>query len=309
MSRMSPVPALPTALQGPRLSQIVYGTWRLFADPERADPSSLAERLQACAEMGMTTIDTAEVYGKYEVEVRLGEALRQRPGLRDELQIITKMGIYVPVPRHPERTVAYYDATAPRIVKSAEKSLRLLGTDRIDVLLVHRPDWLTPAEETARGLTQLLEQGKVLSVGVSNYSVAQFDALQACLAEPLVTNQLQLSLFHMDKVIDGTLSDYERRRVRPMAWSPLGGGRLFDEADATAARLRSACEEMSARYDNAPADALAIAWLLALPSQPRVVVGTNKIERVHSAARAASIQLTRQDWYALWEAAQGRRIP
>jgi predicted oxidoreductase len=308
MPAMSKVPLLEATPGGPRFSQLIYGTWRLLADAESADATSIAARLEACVELGVTTVDTAEVYGRYEVEERLGAALQQRPGLRDKLQIISKLGIYVPVTRHPERKVAYYDASAQRIVKSAEKSLRLLGTDHLDLLLVHRPDWLTPAAETAAGLSRLVEEGKVLAVGVSNYTIDQFDALQKCVPSTLVTNQIELSLFHMDPVVDGTLSGYERRGVRPMAWSPLGGGRLFGETDV-AGRLRRACEEMAPRYGHVSADAIAIAWLLALPSRPWVVLGTNKIERVRSASAASSIELSRQDWYGLWEAAQGRRIP
>ena len=293
----------------PPFSRLVCGTWRLFDDPAAAAPQALAARLEACVELGITTIDTAEVYGKYEVEAHLGAALRHSPGLRAKLQIVTKCGIYVPDARHPERKVAFYDATAERIVKSAEKSLRLLGTDHLDLLLIHRPDWLTPADETAAGLERLLRDGKIRSAGVSNYSVAQFETLQSRLAAPLVTNQIELSLFRMEPMNDGILQQCERLRVRPMAWSPLGGGRLFREGDEAAARIRAACRDIALRYDDAPPEALAIAWILAMPAAPMVVVGTTKVERMRAAARAATIRLDRADWYRLWEAAQGRRIP
>ena len=290
-------------------SRLVYGTWRLLDDAAGAAPEPLAARLEACADLGLTTIDTAEVYGKYEVEAHLGAALRRIQGLRAKLQIVTKCGIYVPTARHPERTVAYYDASAARIVKSAEKSLRLLGTDHLDLFLIHRPDWLTPADETAAGLERLLREGKILSAGVSNYTVAQFETLQSRLSVPLVTNQIELSLFRMDPLTDGTLQQCERLGALPMAWSPLGGGRLFRKDDETAARIRAACRDIAPRYDHAPPEALALAWILALPSQPMAVVGTNKVERVRAAAKAASVRLNRADWYRLWEAAQGRRIP
>jgi predicted oxidoreductase len=292
-----------------RLSRVVYGTWRLLDDPSTAGPEPLAKRLEVCAELGLTTIDTAEVYGKYEVEDHIGAALRRAPGLRAKLQIVTKCGIYVPVARHPERKVAYYEATAAQIVRSAEKSLRLLGTDHVDLLLIHRPDWLTPADETAAGLDRLLRDGKILSAGVSNHSVAQFETLQSRLSVPLVTNQIELSLFRMDSMTDGTLQQCERHRVRPMAWSPLGGGRLFRDDDEAAARIRGACREMAPRYGHALPETLALAWILALPAQPMVIVGTNKVERVRAAAEAGSLRMERADWYRLWEAAQGRRIP
>ncbi len=293
----------------PAFSRLVYGTWRLLDEAASAAPEALARRLESCAALGLTTVDTAEIYGRYEVEERLGAALRLTPGLRAKLQIVTKCGIYVPVPRHPDRSVAYYDATAARIVSSAEKSLRLLGTDHIDLFLVHRPDWLTPADETAAGLDRLLRDGKILGAGVSNYSVAQFETLQSRLRVPLVANQIELSLFRMDALADGTLQQCERLGVQPMAWSPLGGGRLFRDGDDAAARIRAACAEIAPRYDHAAPEAIAIAWILALPARPMVIIGTNKIDRVREAAQAASIRLAREDWYRLWEAAQGRRIP
>jgi predicted oxidoreductase len=291
---------------GPELSRLVYGTWRLLDDVDGAAPERLLSRLQLCVERGITTVDTAEVYGAYEVEERVGAALRLDKGLRSKLEIVTKCGIYVPVPRHPDRKVAYYNASADRIVKSAEKSLRLLGTDYLDVLLIHRPDWLTPAAETAAGFERLLQSGKVRSVGVSNHDVAQFDALQNCLRQPLVTNQIELSLFHTAPLADGTLSHCERRGVKPMAWSPLGGGRLFRAGDETAARVRAVCAELAPRYGNAAPEALAIAWILALPSQPVVVLGTNKVDRIEASVAAMSIELAREDWFRLREAACGR---
>ena len=294
---------------GPCLSRIAYGTWRLLHDADAAAPEALASRLEACVDLGLTTIDTAEVYGRYEVEEHLGAALRHAPGLRDKVQLVTKCGIYVPAPGHPERTVAHYDATAARIVASAEKSLRLLRTDHLDLLLIHRPDWLTPADETAAGLERLVRDGKILGAGVSNFNVAEFETLQSRLNVPLVTHQIELSLFRMGALTDGTLQQCERLRIPPMAWSPLGGGRLFRHDDEAAVRVRAACVEMAPRYDQAPPEALVLAWILALPSAPTAVIGTNRMDRIRAAARATSIRLERTDWYRLWEAAQGRRIP
>jgi len=307
---MTMIPKVEMIPGGPAFSRLAYGTWR-WLDDAAATPEAGSARLEACADLGMTTVDTAEIYGAYEVEERLGAALRARPGLRQRLQLVTKCGIYIPTARHPERQVAHYNATTERIIKSAEKSLRLLGTDYLDLLLIHRPDWLTPADETAAALERLISDGKIRSAGVSNYTPGQFETLSSRMAHPLVTNQIELSLFHMDPITDGTLDQCERLRIRPMAWSPLGGGRLFREGDEASARIRAACATIAAQHGAADltADALAVAWILALPSAPVVVVGTNKIERVQRIAAAASLRLTREDWYRLWQAAQGRGIP
>lgn len=303
------VPTVPLSHAGPVLSRVVYGTWRLFDDPSSATPQHVLRRLEACAELGITTIDTAEIYGGYEVEELLGRALALAPGLRQRLQIVSKCGIYVPNARHPDRKVAFYNASSERLRKSCDKSLRLLGTDVIDLFLVHRPDWLTPAEDTARGLDALQAEGKIRSAGVSNYTTAQLELLSARAQRPLVTNQIELSLFQMAALTDGTLDQAQRLGMRPMAWSTLGGGRLFDPQDPAGARLRAAMASLRDKYGGADETALALAWVLALPSRPVAIFATNKLERLASAAQAASLQLDRQDWYLLWEAAQGRRVP
>lgn len=298
---------------GPQLSRLVYGTWRLLKEAAPPTPVALADRLQHCLDLGITSVDTAEVYGAYEVEELLGAALASRPGLRERLEIVTKLGIYVPNPRHPDRQVGFYDASAARIVKSVDKSLRLLQTEVIDLLLIHRPDWLSAAEETAAGLEQVVRAGKVRRVGVSNFDCHKFELLQSRLGLPLVTNQVELSLFQMAALSDGTLDQAQQLRRSPMAWSPLGGGRLFAADDEVAARLRPVLTTLGSKYAGpegpASASALALAWVLAHPSRPAAVVGTSRPERLAEAARASSLVLDRHDWYWLWAAAQGRRLP
>ena len=301
------IPRLAIAPQGPEFSRLVFGTWRMLSD--QPTPQEINRRLQSCLELGITTIDMAEIYGLYEVERALGEALALSPGLRDKLEIVTKAGIYVPCKQHPDRHTAHYDASGPRMVKSLEKSLRLLGADCVDLFLVHRPDWLTRADDTAGGLNQLLREGKIRAAGVSNYSAAQFDLLNSLMERPLATNQVEFHLLHMDPIYDGTLTQCEKAAILPMAWSPLAGGRLFDPLNEAAQRIAQAVEEMAVRYGGASLERLAYAWILAHPSRPLPIIGTNRIERIRSAAAAVDIRLQREDWYALWQAAQGRKVP
>lgn len=286
---------------------MAYGTWRLL--DTKPTPQEINRRLQTCVDLGITTIDTAEIYGLYQVEKALGAALALSPGLRDKLELVTKAGIYVPCSYHPERRTAHYNATGPRLLKSLEKSLQLLGTDRVDLFLVHRPDWLARGEDTAAGLNELLRSGKIRAAGVSNYSASQFDLLNAQMEQPLVTNQIEFHLLHPDPIHNGTLHQCEKLGVLPMAWSPLAGGRIFDSSNPAATRLAAAAKSLSSRYGSATLEQLAYAWILAHPSHPLPVIGTNKLERIQSAAQADAIVLEREDWYALWEAAQGRKIP
>lgn len=286
---------------------MVYGTWRMLNDG--ATIQELNRRLQRCVEFGITTIDTAEIYGKYEVEATLGQALALTPTLRDQLQIVTKAGIYIPNQYRPERRTPFYDASAQQLTKSVDKSLRLLGTDRVELFLVHRPDWLTSAEDTAVGLNQLRQSGKIRSAGVSNYNVHQFTLLNSLLDQPLATNQIEFHLLHTEPIHDGVLDQCQRQHILPMAWSPLAGGRMFDSVHPAAQRLATAAGELSAKYDGATLEQLAYAWIMAHPSRPLPVIGTNKLERIESAAQACNLVLEREDWYALWTAAQGRNIP
>ncbi len=301
------IPRTRLAPNGPEFSRLVYGTWRILDDAASTD--HLLRFLHRCLELGITTLDTAEIYGLYRVEEALGQAFKREPGLRDQFEIVTKSGIYVPCEFHPARRTAFYNAEAARLVKSAEKSLRLMGIEHIDLLLVHRPDWLTSADETAEGLNSLIRSGKVSNAGVSNYNVHQFELLNTRVEQPLVTNQVELNLLATDALHDGTLDQCQRHRIKPMAWSPLAGGRLMDEKTEAGQRLRKVATNLSAKYGDATLDQLAFAWILAHPSQPLPVIGTNKIERLEQTARAAEIELEREDWYALWTAAKGHGIP
>lgn len=303
------IPRVQISPKGPIFSQLVYGTWRVLDDSASATPQNMVARLHKCIELGITTIDTAEIYGLYRVEEFLGQALKLDSTLRNKLEIVTKSGIYVPCEFHPDRKTAFYNASAERLIKSAEKSMRFMGIDHIDLLLVHRPDWLTSAEETAAGLNKLLKDGKIRAAGVSNYNVHQFDLLNSLMDQPLATNQVEFHLLHMDPIYDGVFDQCQKQRVKPMAWSPLAGGRLMDPANEAGQRLRKAAEGLSAKYGGASLDQLAYAWILAHPSAPLPVIGTNKIERLESAAQAAAIKLEREDWYALWTAAKGCGIP
>lgn len=298
------------APNGPEFSRLIYGTWRILDEEDKSNctPQALISRFKACADLGITTLDTAEIYGTYHVEEAIGGALKVDPGFRDKIEIVTKCGIYIPCEFHPERKTAFYNVTAERIIKSTEKSLRLMGIDHIDLMLVHRPDWLTSADETAAGLNKLIKDGKIRSAGVSNYNVHQFELLNSRMDQPLVTNQVEFSLLHMDPIYDGTADQCQRLRVLPMAWSPLAKGALMAKTPETAA-LRTKCDEICAKYDNATLDQLAYAWIMAHPSTPLPILGTNKLERIQAAVKAASIKLDREDWYALWVAAKGHGIP
>lgn len=295
------------APNGPEVSAIAYGVWRLAEDAQGNSTARVRAKIDAALEAGITTFDHADIYGDYRCEGLFGKALAEAPELREQMEIITKCGIKAPCSALPDTHVKHYDATPQWIAQCVDRSLQELQTDYLDMLLIHRPDWLTSAQETAAGLADVMASGKVRSVGVSNYSTHQYALLSACLGNAPATNQVELNLLHMDAIYDGTLDQCQAANVHPMAWSPLAGGELFAN-DAANTKLVETLATMTKKYD-ASAEQIALAWVANLPSAPQVIVGTNRVDRIHAAAASADIRLERQDWYSLWVAAQGKDIP
>ena len=276
------MPRLPIAPKGPTFSRMVYGTWRILS--EQPTPQEINRRLQLCVELGITTIDTAEIYGLYEVERALGEALALSPGLRDKLEI-QQGGHLRAVQVSPRSPYGAYNASGPRMVKSLEKSLRFLGTDHVELLLVHRPDWLTRADDTAGGLNQLLREGKIRAAGVSNYHAAKFDLLNSRMERPLATNQVEFHLLCMDPIYDGTLAPMREGMHYAHGLEPSGG-----RAPVRSVQRGCAADRQSGGGNVRPLPRGVRGGVgLRLdpgggPSRPLPIIGTNQIERIRSAA-------------------------
>ncbi|WP_411279995.1 aldo/keto reductase family oxidoreductase [Gemmatimonas sp.] len=286
------------------LSPIVAGAWRL------ADWTwNAAERLawiEGCLDLGVTSFDHADIYGGYRVEELFGEALALSPSVRQRLQLVTKCGIRLCHPARSAHRIKHYDTSAPHIIASAEESLRLLGTDYLDVLLLHRPDPLMDADEVARAFDELRTSGKVRYFGVSNFSPAQYDVLQS--RTPLVTNQIEWHPLHRAPLTDGTLDHCQRRRIRPMIWSPLAGGTLFTGEEAAARRVRGMLQQIAIAR-GVSAATIAFAWLLRHPSRPIPIAGSGRLEAMREAVAATTIRLDAQEWTEIYTAGTGRDVP
>ncbi len=288
---------------------LVLGTWRFLDGPSPLSSADIRSLFEVSLASGIDCIDTAEIYGEYTVEAAIGKSLSESLELKEKLRFVTKAGIDIPSSEKSHAEVCHYNATAENLQACCEKSLRLLQLDAVDLFLVHRPDWLTPPEETARGLSEILDRGLAKHVGVSNYTIHQYETLDRLMDGRLTTNQVEFSPFHMDPIYGGTFDQCQQKGIRPMAWSPLAGGALFDAEDEAGKRVRACLEGMREFYDGASVDALVYAWIQATPSSPSVILGTSKAERIESAAQATQISLERQDWYRIWEAAQGTSVP
>ncbi|ENS4968206.1 aldo/keto reductase family oxidoreductase [Vibrio fluvialis] len=295
------------ASQGPEFSELVQGYWRLgewgMTAQERL--TFLKQHL----ELGITTVDHADIYGNYECEQLFGEALALEPSLREQLQIVTKCDIKLCSAKFPERKINHYDSSAAHIYQSVNNSLERLRVNEIDVLLIHRPDVLMDADEVAEAFTELHKVGKVKHFGVSNFSPAQFELLQSRLGKPLVTNQVEINPLNFDVAHDGTLDQMQMLRTRPMAWSCLGGGAIFNGDSEQAQRVRAVLEELREELGAESIDQVIYAWVRALPSKPLPIIGSGKIERVQAAVEALDLTLSREQWYRVWVASKGHGVP
>ncbi|WP_256741978.1 aldo/keto reductase, partial [Cronobacter sakazakii] len=258
------------APQGPTFSRLVMGYWRLMEWNYSA--RELVGFIEQHLELGITTVDHADIYGNYQCEAAFGEALRLAPHLRDKMEVVTKCGIATTA--KPENVIGHYITERAHIVQSAENSLRHLHTDVLDLLLIHRPDPLMDADEIAEGFLELHKSGKVRHFGVSNFTPAQFSLLQSRLPFTLATNQVEISPVHQPLLLDGTLDLLQQLRIRPMAWSCLGGGRLF--SDESFAPLRAELHQVAEETGAQTIEQVVYAWVMRLPSRPLPIIGSGE---------------------------------
>lgn len=295
------------APQGPDFSELVQGYWRTAE--WGMTPQQRLTFLKQHIELGITTVDHADIYGNYECEKQFGEALALEPTIREKIQIVTKCDINLCGSHTPQRKINHYDTSATHIHQSVNNSLERLGVSEIDVLLIHRPDLLMNADEVADAFTELYKVGKVKYFGVSNFTPRQFDLLQSRLGQSLVTNQVEINPLNFDVAHDGTLDQLQMNRIRPMAWSCLAGGDLFSGNSQQVIRVREELEAIRIELGAKSIDQVIYAWVRRLPSKPLPIIGSGKIERVQTAVDALKFELTREQWYRIWVASKGHGVP
>jgi predicted oxidoreductase len=282
---------------------LIVGYWRLLE--WGMTPQQLVAFIEHHLSLGISTVDHADIYGNYGCEAAFGDALRLAPALREKLQIVTKCGIATRA--KPEHQIGHYITEASHIMQSAENSLRHFCTDYLDLLLIHRPDPLMDADEIAEAFMALHQSGKVRHFGVSNFTPTQFTLLQSRLPFSLVTNQLEISPLEQSSILDGTLDQCQQVRMRPMAWSCLGGGRLFN--DPHYQPLRDELERIKQEIGASSIEQVVYAWVMKLPSRPLPIIGSGKTTRVTEAVAACHLALNRQQWFRIRKAALGYDVP
>lgn len=285
------------------LSRLVYGMWRI-ADDADTSPAHVRAKIDACLAQGITTMDQADIYGAYGAEAVLGAALKEDPALRDRIEIVSKCGIVAPMGRHADKTVKYYDTSRAYIEQAVETSLRDMGTEYLDLLLIHRPDPMMDPRETGAALDALVASGKVRAVGVSNFRPWDVELLESAMDTPLATNQIEISLKELAPFTNGDLAYHQRRNIPLMAWSPLGGGDLMTGQGPVAERL-----DRIAAAQGVDRAAVAVAFLLAHPAGILPVLGTNNVERIAKISDALKVEIDRETWFSLYEAGLGTEVP
>ncbi|MCY8488219.1 aldo/keto reductase [Bacillus atrophaeus] len=290
-----------------QFSRVIHGLWRLnewnYSDRE------LLQFIEWCTEHGITTFDHADIYGGYTCEKLFGRALALSPSIREKIELVTKCGIVIESPERPSHRSHHYNTTKSHILASAEQSLLNLNTDYIDVLLIHRPDPLMDPEGVAEAFQALKCSGKVKYFGVSNFKDHQYRMLESYLPEPLVTNQIELSAYELENIHDGTLDFCQEKRIAPMAWSPLAGGKVFSGEMDKDYRIRAALEAVQSEIGAASMDEVMYAWLFTHPAGIMPIVGSGKRERLSAAIDALKHKLSHEQWFRIYTSVQGYDIP
>jgi predicted oxidoreductase len=283
------------------VSPIAWGMWRFRGD----DVNAAQARVQAALDAGITLFDTADIYGPDNgepfgaAEALLGRVFQQAPSLRQRMVLATKGGIRLDVP---------YDSSTGYLCDAIDASLVRLGTERVELWQVHRPDILTHPQEVARTLEDAYHAGKIAAVGVSNFSVAQTAALVHYLTIPLVSQQPQFSPIFLEPAQDGLLDQAIMMGLTVLAWSPLAGGRLGQPDDD---RTRAVTALLDEKADEVGVNRAAVAysWIMAHPSRPIPIAGTQNVGRIGTIPQAFQVEWSRQEWYRIFETSLGKKLP
>lgn len=280
-------------------SRIIQGFWRLTEWDW--DIKSLEAFIQGCMERGVTTLDTAEIYGFGECETQLGRVFAKNPSMRNKIQLVSKTGIF------NKDGFKYYDTSYERIKKSCKESLQRLSCDYLDLYLIHREDPCFDPREAGRAMVELKKEGLVREIGVSNFDPFKFEALNEFTENQLCTNQIEWSPCCFEHIDSGMMDMLTQKSIHPMIWSPLSRGRIFTSQEAPFVNVRQKLEEIGNRHGVKP-EVIAFAWILYHPVKAMPIVGSSKLSRLDYAIKALDVKLERWEWYEIYTASGEKRL-
>ncbi|MQP23907.1 aldo/keto reductase [Flavobacterium sp. LMO8] len=287
-----------------KLSPIIAGVMNWGVWDKNLNANEMNHLIHLFLENGITTFDHADLYGGYTTEAAFGKALATSKIDRKNIQLITKCGIQYVSENRPENVIKHYDYSKEYIIWSAENSLKNLQTDYLDVFLLHRPSPLMQADEVAEAVEKLKAAGKILSFGVSNFTSSQTELLRQ--KTEVSFNQIQFSATNHEAMLDGSLDYMQLHKITPMAWNPLGV--VFRENTEQTQRLKLLFSKLVDKY-HVGADLILLAWILQHPANILPVAGTVNVARIQQLSKACSLQLEKQDWFAIWSESMGNKVP
>ena len=286
-----------------KLSPLIAGTMNWGIWQANFTTRQMADIIHRCLEMGITTFDHADIYGGYTTEAEFGSAFTESGIKRENIQLISKCGIQHTLGNRTNK-VKHYDYSKEYIIWSAENSLKFLQTDHLDLLLLHRPSPLMQADEVAEAAEKLKKDGKILQLGVSNFTNTQTDLIRS--RTEVYCNQIEFSATHFEPMLDGSLDYMQTHSIKPLAWSPMGC--VFKKENEQAIRLRQLLTNLEEKY-SASADVILLAWIMRHPAGVIPVTGSTNADRLKSQMSVTRITLELEDWFAIWTESMGNNVP
>jgi len=285
------------------LSPIIAGTMNWGTWDKNFSTVEMEYLIQFCLENGISTFDHADIYGGYTTEAQFGKAFLQSKIARERLQLISKCGIKY-IAENRNNKIKHYDYLASYITWSVENSLKNLETDYLDVLLLHRPSPLMQADEIAEAVIKLKSEGKIIDFGVSNFTASQTELIRQKIA--VSYNQVQFSATNFEPMIDGSFDYMQVYNIRPMSWNPLG--KVFRENNEQTRRLKELLAQLVEKY-HLGADIILLSWILKHPAEVIPIAGTVNSDRIEALKKATALELENEDWFAIWTASMGNKVP
>ncbi len=283
-----------------QISKVVAGTMSWGSWGQNFSKTEMADLMSFCVEHGIHTFDHADIYGHYTTEEAFGNAFEISGLRREDIQLISKCGIKLVSPNR-DHVLKHYDYRKQHIISSCETSLSNLKTDYLDLFLLHRPSPLMQTDEIAEAISTLLSQRKIRSFGLSNFTHMQTELIRSKI--PVLYNQISFSTTHHQAMLDGSLDYMQVHQIRPMAWAPLGSHFQKEPNDPKALFIK----KMAKNY-NTTEDVILYHWILKHPAQIIPVFGSTNKERILNLTKNLDLQLTQEDWFAIWENEMGYEV-
>lgn len=285
------------------LSPIIAGVMNWGIWDKNLNTQEMENMIHLCLENKISTFDHADIYGDYTTEAAFGKAFGASKIDRTKIQLISKCGIQM-VTGNRKNSIKHYEYSKEYIIWSVEQTLKNLGTDYLDVLLLHRPSPLMQADEIAEAVEKLKSERKIIDFGLSNFTSSQTELIRQ--KTTISYNQIQFSATHHEAMLDGSLNYMQTNNIQPMSWNPLGS--VFREDNEQTRRMKKLLAQLVSKY-GAGSDTILLSWILQHPAKIIPIAGTVNVARIQALMKATELPLEKEDWFAIWTESMGKNVP